>query len=155
MTPQARAATAPRDMDYQDLSRILEIDRAASGSAALSADDYLSYESRHNCRCLVVERDERVVAVMVYAMQRTRFVVRSLVVDPAYQRRGIGRELLESLVARLRRHQRRSVRVVVSEYNTEAQLFLRACGFRVVKVLRGHFGSRDGYLFSIRKGQVA
>lgn len=142
------SAPSIRDMRDGDLSRVLEIERAAGEWNAAS---YRRAADRDNVRCLVIEREGRVVGTVVYAIRRRHFELLHIVVDPDYQRRGIGTELIDMIRAKLARHQRREILAEVSEWNTAAQLFLRACGFRAEQVLRAVTGSHDTYLFRAGK----
>lgn len=71
-------------------------------------------------------------------------------VAPAWRRQGIGRALLKGLEEMLRRPGD-CIRVTVPETNLPAQLLLRDAGYRALSVLRGYFGTEDGYLMEWRK----
>lgn len=59
-------------------------------------------------------------------------MVSDIAVVAAYRRMGLGRALLERVVRRSGRH----TRALAAEWNTPYQDFLRACGFRLNRVLR-------------------
>jgi ribosomal protein S18 acetylase RimI-like enzyme len=70
-------------------------------------------------------------------------------VAPAWQQRGIGRALLGRLEQKIEGGGGR-VQVVVPETNLVVQVFLRQSGYKAVRILRGHFGDRDGYAMARR-----
>jgi ribosomal-protein-alanine N-acetyltransferase len=61
------------------------------------------------------------------------------VIHHEYRRQGWGRLLMEGLFARLSSQRRNCLVVHVRETDLDAQLFLRAMGFKAVKVLREYF----------------
>ena len=65
--------------------------------------------------------------------------VRGLSVDPALQRRGIGRALVEGAIAAARARGVRRVTLRVLGPNAGARALYEACGFVVEGVLRGEF----------------
>lgn len=149
--PKLLRAPAIRDMRRGDLSRVMEIERATFSSEAWEAKDYRGFHSQEHVRCLVVERDGRVVGSMVYAIFRRHFNLWSIAVDPDYQRRGIGSELIDLLRAKLAPRQRREIRTLVSEWDTPAQHFFASQGFKATEVRRGELetqrGREDAYAF--------
>lgn len=70
----------------------------------------------------------------------------NLAVALAWQRRGIGRALVEKLAQKLRQPGD-CIQVSVPETHLHLQLLLREAGFKAMKVLRGYCGDVDAYLF--------
>jgi ribosomal-protein-alanine N-acetyltransferase len=96
---------------------------------------------------MVVERDGVVVGYMIYALESQAIDLYHLVVDPVFQCQGFGRALLDALQAKLRSQKRSRIFITVSEYNVQAQVFLKACGFNWVETIRAWDENGDGYLF--------
>jgi ribosomal protein S18 acetylase RimI-like enzyme len=65
--------------------------------------------------------------------------VKGLAVDPAFQRRGIGRLLLDASAREASARGARRLTLRVLAPNTRAQALYEACGFRVEGVLREEF----------------
>jgi RimJ/RimL family protein N-acetyltransferase len=72
--------------------------------------------------------------------------VRGLAVDPAEQRQGIGRLLIEAAVAEARRRGVRRLTLRVLGPNAAARAAYEAGGFQVEGVLRGEFRLGDRYV---------
>jgi len=92
---------------------------------------------------VVSDVDERILGYLVYRLDRRRFWVLNLAVDPAARRRGIGTRLVQTLTERLSARRPR-LEVAVWERNLAAQLFFRAAGLRCVKTARSYFTSDSG-----------
>ncbi len=73
-----------------------------------------------------------------------RFELLHIAVAPEYQRGGVGRALMTRFEDCLTLPQDR-IRATVPESNLPTQLFLRALGYKAVRVLRGHCGAEDAY----------
>lgn len=65
--------------------------------------------------------------------------IRGLSVDPALQRRGVGRALVEAAIATARQRGMRRLTLRVLAPNAGARALYEACGFVVEGVLRGEF----------------
>jgi ribosomal protein S18 acetylase RimI-like enzyme len=70
---------------------------------------------------------------------------------PDWRRQGVGRALLREMHRGTRRGGG-CIRTVVPEGNLPVQLLLRDAGYKAVRILRGHFGSEDGYLMERPSG---
>lgn len=150
-----------RWMGTSDWPRILEIERE-SFLDPWTQDDFAGVLRNRNGvgRVAVVGRAPApIAAFVIYEFNRARTRVLNLAVAEAWRRRGIGRELVGTLVADLVRYRRSRITLEVRETNLPAQLFFRAMGFRAVSVLRGFYGRRtpeDAYLMVYRRhGRVA
>jgi ribosomal protein S18 acetylase RimI-like enzyme len=69
----------------------------------------------------------------------------NIVVAPEWRRQGIGRSMLEILNQGLWRTAC-SVQILVPETNLPLQLFLRAVGYKAIRVVRECFDAEDAYL---------
>jgi ribosomal protein S18 acetylase RimI-like enzyme len=65
--------------------------------------------------------------------------VSGLGVDPALQRRGVGRALVEGAIATARERGMRRLTLRVLAHNTAARELYASCGFVVEGVMRGEF----------------
>lgn len=87
--------------------------------------------------------DGRLAGYVVYELQRRRYRMLNLAVAAAWRGRGIGAALVGRLQAKLTPIRER-IALEVCETNLDAQLFLRAIGFRATGVLRDHYPDFDG-----------
>lgn len=125
-------------MIARDIPEVLAIE--AETSPAPWTDDFmLTALRRRNVIGMVAEHGERIVGYMIYELERKSVTAYTFAVDPAYRRRGIGRQLLGKLAAKLAPHRRTHLFVECRETNLGGQLFFRAMGMRATAVMREHF----------------
>ncbi len=65
---------------------------------------------------------------------------------PDRRRQGIGRALLQRIHREFVRRGG-AIRATVPESELAVELLLRDAGYKAIRILRGHFGSEDGYVF--------
>jgi len=63
----------------------------------------------------------------------------SIAVDPAYRARGVARQLLNSILAALRKHGVNRVRLEVRESNLAAQNLYKSLGFQYCDRIKGYY----------------
>ncbi len=110
-----------------DILGLLRIERA-SGMEDVYNDKDFQVILQHEAYGMIVAdlNDKKIVGYCAYQIEKTHFVLMSLAVAAAHQRKGIGRELLASV-------DHRKNLCKVRETNLQAQLFLKGCGFRWFK----------------------
>ena len=133
-----------RWMIRRDLQEVLEIERA-SFEIAWDEEEFRCWLRQRSVIGIVAELDSRVVGYMVYELHKNQLKILNLAVHPEARRHGIGRMLVQRLIDKLCLHPRREIVLEVRETNLPAQLFLAACGFRAVTVLKRFFGEEDAY----------
>jgi ribosomal protein S18 acetylase RimI-like enzyme len=132
-----------------DGPRLVALDRATwseeNAVAPLWPEDTDFFERRGPEDVLVSEEDGMVVGYTGLGrptpLESNRHVlhVQGLTVDPGFQRRGIGRALLEAAVAEATRRGARKLGLRVLGGNAQAQALYSSCGFVVEGVLREEF----------------
>jgi len=103
--------------------------------------DFSSCMRRLNIQCKVVIVDDQVVGYVMYTSHLTHNEIINFAIHWEFRRQGVGTQVIDYLVARLKGTSLLSF--VVSEYNLEAQLFLKECGFRCITVIKGHYPETD------------
>jgi [ribosomal protein S18]-alanine N-acetyltransferase len=117
-----------------------------------SDEDFVRCLKQRNCIGMVAEHEDRVVGFMIYELHKTRIHVVNFAVAPAYQRRGVGSQMVAKLIAKLSSQRRTRIVLEVRETNLPAQLFFRENGFRAVSVLKNFYEDtpEDAYLMQYR-----
>ena len=128
----------------KDMPMINEINMEANYQ--LLEEDIVALMRSRNVTGMVIDLDDVVAGYMIYGLNRSSIELLHMVVDPVFTGLGLGRVMLEKLKSKLIEN-RTSVYTTVSEYNVQAQVFLRACGFGVVKTLKDWDENGDGYIF--------
>lgn len=126
-------------MSPADLPAVLAIEREAFEFTWDEPDFRDAIHSRHFIS-LVATVASRVAGFAVCETRPTLIVLKNLAVHWEFRRRGIGRALLERVIAGLDdRSARRGARAYVRERNLIAQHFFAALDFRAVNVLRDFY----------------
>lgn len=130
----------------KDMPEINEINIEASYQ--LLEEDICKMLRTRNVAGMVVELDDVVVGYMIYALERGSIDLYHLVVDPFFHGQGLGTALVEKLKTKLgTQYGRTAIYTTVSEYDVQAQVFLRAVKFFCVDTIRNWDENGDGYLF--------
>lgn len=80
---------------------------------------------------LVAEVEDRVVGVIVGTLDGTRAYFYRLAVDPAYQGRGVGKELVGALEKRFKQRGATKVIIMVNQDNDQVMPFYHRLGYEV------------------------
>lgn len=131
----------------RDMPEVLDIE-AASFEYPWSHDDFISCLQQRNCIGMVAELDGEVVGYIIYEMERSEFHVLNVAVRPDCRRRGVGQQLIEKVIGKLRPRQRTRINLEVRETNLAAQLFFRRFRFQAVTVLKDFYDdtAEDAYM---------
>ena len=138
-----------RWMLRRDLEASLRID-ADAFQYPWSEDDFFDCLRQRNCVGMVAEVGGQVVGYMVYQLSKTRIDLLSFAVDPACQRKGIGRAMATKLIGKLTAGRRNRIIADVWERNLDAQLFFQVMGFRAIDTLPTKLSSLDDCEYRFR-----
>lgn len=122
----------------QDMEEVIRIERQ-SFEYPWSKEDFIRYLRQKNCIGMVAEHADRVVGFMIYELHGTTIRVLNFAVAADYRRRGVGRQMIVKLKAKLTKQRRTRIALEVRETNLPAQLFFCANGFLAVCVLHHHY----------------
>jgi ribosomal-protein-alanine N-acetyltransferase len=128
-------AVAVRWLIRDDLAAVLAIE-AAGFDRPWGAADLARALRGARVAALAAEAAGEVAGYVLYAVRGQTVDVLRLAVAPAHRRRGVGRQLLDRLEARLAPSGPLRLVAEVHERWLDAQSFLRACGCRAVAVRR-------------------
>ena len=106
-----------------------------------------------DCYALAAEIGQQLVGFMVYDLFPKHYQLLTLAVHPMFRRMGVGRSLMNKLVAKMCQGQRCRIMTAVHESQLGAHLFLKASGFRATAILKNYYPdcSDEAYLFQLRK----
>jgi len=132
-----------RWMIRDDMPEVMEIENFCF-TLPWSENEYISVLRQSNCRGKVAQTGRgEVVGLLVYLIERNSLVVLNLAVHPDYWRRGVATQLLASVVGKLAHHRQRHLKIEVRERNLTAQLFLRSCGLKAVRITHRAYEDND------------
>lgn len=130
-----------RPLVKSDIPGILAIDRKITGARRSSIDsDKISYYLRNPAVCWGAVIEGNLVGFMLGDVRGWEFGasesgwIEIMGVDPAYQRRGLGRAMLNAMLGELKKKGVKTVRVVARWYDPILNFF-RAEGFQQGELL--------------------
>lgn len=84
---------------------------------------------------MIAELDERVVGVIVGTIEGNRAYFYRLAVDPNYQSKGIGRELVDALEAKFEKRGATQIQIMVNQNNESVIPFYQSLGYEVQRYI--------------------
>jgi ribosomal-protein-alanine N-acetyltransferase len=124
--------TVTRSATEADLDEIWRIQSACGQAAPWNPADYLSHQ------CLVAMVNERIAGFAVARHTAPDEVeILNLAVDPLFRRRGIGRSLIQKLLA----NHAGSTFLEVRESNLAARKLYHSLGFEAIAVRKNYYNS--------------
>lgn len=144
-----------RWMIRRDMPEVLDIESSVF-EHAWTEEDFIKCLRQRNCIGMVAEDEDngRVRGYFIYEMHTNRIHLLNFAVEKAVHRRGVGRRMMQKIQLKLSSQRRTRVLCEVRESNVDAQLFLKAMGFKAVSVLREfydeHDVSEDAYVMQYR-----
>lgn len=143
-TEQSRAHI--RWMIRRDMSEVQRIETACF-EHPWTDEDFLRCLKQRNCIGMVAEIGDSIGGFMIYELHKNRLHILDFAVQPAFQRQGIGQQMVSKLLGKLSSHRRTKITLEIRESNLAAQLFFRKQGFRATRVLHAYFedNGEDAY----------
>lgn len=136
----------------RDIEEVVSIEKMVSKACGgfptpWTEEEFLQTLRKTKCIGMVADHGDRIVGFIIYELQKVGLEIMKLAVHPRWQRLGIGRRMVEKLIAKLPTHKRDRVWTDVRETNLVAQFFFRSLGFRAIEVLRNEFvdSGEDGF----------
>jgi ribosomal-protein-alanine N-acetyltransferase len=147
-------------MVRRDMPQVLEIENECCRGEQFKPwedDDFVTSLRQRNCIGMVAEQidSKRILGFVVYELQKSTLRILNLSVHPFRHREGIGTELVDKLANKVSQQRRTTMSMTVRERNMGGLLFLRSCGFKAERSIRGHFEDtgEDGIEMVFRKGE--
>ncbi|AIK90141.1 ribosomal protein S18-alanine N-acetyltransferase [Glaesserella parasuis] len=88
--------------------------------------------------------ENRIVAFAICQFVLDEVTLFNIAVDPAYQGKGYGKQLLQALIAQLQQKQITTLWLEVRASNTTAQKLYYSLGFNEVAVRKNYYPTQDG-----------
>ena len=88
--------------------------------------------------------ENRIVAFAICQFVLNEATLFNIAVDPAYQGKGFGKQLLQALIAQLQQKQITTLWLEVRASNTTAQKLYSSLGFNEVTVRKNYYPTQDG-----------
>ncbi|AGO16890.1 ribosomal-protein-alanine N-acetyltransferase [Glaesserella parasuis ZJ0906] len=88
--------------------------------------------------------ENRIVAFAICQFVLDEVTLFNIAVDPAYQGKGYGKQLLQALIAQLQQKQITTLWLEVRASNTTAQKLYFSLGFNEVTVRKNYYPTQDG-----------
>lgn len=135
----------------RDMPSVLKIERLCF-EFPWTDEDFMVCLRQRNCIGMVCEYAGEIYGFMVYELHKNRLAILNFAVWPRFQRRGIGRQMIDRLIDKLSQQRRDDILVEIRERNLDAQLFFRLMGFNAISVIRNHYEDTDEdcYVFRYR-----
>lgn len=139
-----------------DSKQIYDIEKKCFSHPWTEKDFLQCFESSSKI-CKVIEEDKIIVGFIIYELKNKKFEIYNIAVLPEYQRKGYGSAMVNQLLDKLKNNNRTEIDVRVCETYLEAQLFLKALGFKAINIKKEFFKDKseafDAYVFnySIKK----
>lgn len=145
-----------RWMIHRDMLEVLAIE-AESFAFAWCKEDFVNVLRCRNCIGMIAELGDKIVAFMVYELEKTGLMLLNCAVAEGYRRNGMGAALIDKLVRKLSAQRRRRIVIWIRESNLDGQMFFRSCGFKCIKVMRDAYDECDesAYVFQYRVGECS
>jgi ribosomal-protein-alanine N-acetyltransferase len=145
-----------RWLTQHDIPQLVRLESSKATHAWTEAD-FLSSYWKHTNVGLVAEHEDRIVGFAIYEPKKTRLHLLNFGVATEHRRQGVGTQMLEHLIHKMRGQRRRQLSVVVDERDLETQLFLAKCGFKATSVIRDYFADShsDGYYMRVLRQRTS
>ena len=142
-----------RWMVRRDFAQVLAIEQACF-EFPWTEEDFLHCLRQPNCLGMVAEYEGRVAGFVIYETPKNRLFITNIATEPEYQRRGIARQMIQKLVAKMVYQKRHKIAIEIRETNLPALVCFRALGFRAATVRKNFYEdqSEDAYVLQYRLG---
>lgn len=140
-----------RWMIRRDMVSVLDIEERCFENA-WTGDSFIRCLRQRTCIGMVAKLGDKVVGFMIYELHRKAYFVINFAVHPEFQRKGVGKAMVDKLFSKLSESRRSRILLEVREVNLNAQLFFKSQGFIAVGIVKDSFDDtdEDAYLMQRR-----
>jgi tRNA-dihydrouridine synthase B len=127
-----------RPMTYDDLTEVMTIERAAFESP-WDPEFFIAEMEGPVSRAMVVERDQLIIGYATYRVIIDEAHLMNFAVAPGRHRQGVGRQLLDAVMAHTRTLGATYMFLEVRRSNLPAQALYRSVGFEQIDIRRRYY----------------
>ena len=131
-----------RYMSRKDINEVLKIENKCF-EFAWNEEDFMSCMRLRNCIGMVAESQGRIVGYMLYVLEKGKIHLLNVAMLPEFRRKGIGKQLVAKIIAKLGSQRRTRIVLEVRETNLPAQIFFRSLGFLATGIMRDFHEATD------------
>lgn len=142
-----------RWMILRDMPQIYEIENQ-SFPEPWPQEEFMKVLKTKSCIGFVAEKDDNILGFMIYQCCDNSYELVNLAVGEQHRRQGIAKELVNHLLDKMVKFNKRQLQAAVSERNLNAQLFFKHLGFRASVVRNYYNKDHDAYMF-VKNGLTA
>lgn len=135
-----------RWMIHRDVDAVMEIERH-SFCDPWTMDELICQFRNRNCIGMIIESHGDTVGYMVYELHRDRLEILRMAVHQDHRLEKFGSKMLEKLKSKLSPDRRNRLEMIIHEEQLEAQVFLRANGFRCTHPIRNFYVDGESAYF--------
>lgn len=138
-----------RSMDEQDLEKVLEIEHQVF-KYCWTKDHYL-YELNENpfSYLYVLEENNEILGYVGFWIMFEQAQITTIAINPKEQEQGLGYQLLEFAMERIKREQCESITLEVRKSNIKAQKLYQKCGFVECGIRENYYDDEDAILMGV------
>ena len=132
----------------KDLPSVCDIDENIFGHDCWKRKDFVNALSGKSTIGMTCEYKNENLGYIVYTLRSQSIHIVRICVDPLYMHMGIGTFMIRRMIEKIDSSSKRNLlTITIDEDNLIAQLFLRKCGLKADKIIRGDYNENDSYLF--------
>lgn len=125
-----------------DIDEVARLDASAFEFAWSRGDFEGSFKAGHTF--VLLKDDEQLLGMAVYMQIFEQAELLTIAVDPKHQGKGLGKLILNELMARLAANGAESLFLEVRVSNERARSLYRGAGFEEISRRKGYYPTRDG-----------
>lgn len=148
---RALAAMRIRKLESDDLAAVVAVQAKTPEASSWTRGDYASLAGDPSGLVLVATLETRIVGFAAFHRVIDEAELRNMAVDPDYQRKGVGRELLAEALRRLSEQGVRRFYLEVRASNVAARKLYRSVGFGLCYRRKDYYDNprEDAFVLSL------
>lgn len=137
-----------RKFSLSDLERVMEIERVSfPNREAYPKFLFEKYYAKFPKEFIIAESEGEVMGYTIGSPKNESAEIISLAVDPAWRKRGIGKELTNFLIAQLKKRGIKEIFLHVRTKNKVGIVFYQNLNFKILETIKNYYrNGEDAYL---------
>ncbi len=138
-------------MELDDLEQVMKIENACF-AVPWTETGFFSFFIREDALFLVAEEDERILGFCGVLMVLDEGDITNVAVSPGERKRGIGKQLVEAMIAQTQSRGVKTLHLEVRKSNNAALALYRGLGFVESGIRKGYYESPTEDAILMRRG---